>query len=349
LIVDFRFSICLTRNPTRSKITKKSKSKNQNRKFNMLHVTNGDAAVPIIRAAGVEGDVLPWRDVLHEGPVVAPATLDSLRPLRAKFLASPGGSAVEIARELEERDRRLGAIASDKEVTLWFEHDLYDQLQLAQILDWCATARKQPPYNAPRLTLIQADNYLGLMAPAQARTLWESRRDVTDAQLEAAQRAWGAFASDDPRVIEIVLDEVAALPFMRAALVRHLEEFPAVENGLSRTERQALETLVVGSWPFHELFQAAHIEREDPFFLGDLVFLERLKALASGDEPLVRMDNEKVWLTDAGRAVLAGTRDRVETLGIDRWLGGVHLKGRQVPFRWDSEARLIVSADSRHK
>jgi hypothetical protein len=310
----------------------------------MLHITNGDSAVPTIRSAGVGGDILPWRDVLHEGPVPGPATLDSLRPLRARFLAPLGGSAVDIARDLEQRDRRLGAMSSDEEVALWFEHDLYDQLQLAQVLDWCATHRKQPPYNAPRLTLAQADDYLGMMKPDQARALWEARLDVTDAQLDAAQRAWGAFASPDPRDIERVLDEVDALPFMRAALIRHLEEFPAVENGLSRIERQTLETLVVGSWPFHDLFQAAHVEREDPYFLGDLIFLDRLKALAAGDEPLVRIDHEKAWLTDAGREALAGTRDRVETLGIDRWLGGVHLAGRRVPFRWDAQARRIVAA-----
>jgi hypothetical protein len=310
----------------------------------MLHITNGDCAVPTIRSAGVTGDILPWRDVLHEGPVPAPATLDSLRPLRARFLAPEGGSVVDVARDLEQRDRRLGAMASDDEVALWFEHDLYDQLQLAQVLDWCATKRRQPPYNAPRLTLAQADSYLGMMKPEQARALWEARLDVTDAQLDAAQRAWGAFASPDPRDIERVLSDVDALPFMRAALTRHLEEFPAVENGLSRIERQTLETLVVGSWPFHELFQAAHIEREDPFFLGDLTFLDRLKAMATGDEPLVRLDHEKAWLTDAGRDTLAGRRDRVETLGIDRWLGGVHLKGRRVPFRWDAQARRIVAS-----
>jgi hypothetical protein len=140
-----------------------------------------------------------------------------------------------------------------------------------------------------------------------------------------------------------VLDDVAELPFMRPALLRHLEEFPSVTNGLSRTERQALETLVVGSWPFHDLFHAAHHEREDPVFLGDLTFLQVLKGLAGGDEPLVRMDHEKAWLTDAGRAALAGTRDRVEALGIDRWLGGVHLRGRRVPYRWDPDNRRIVA------
>ncbi len=317
----------------------------------MLHITNGDCAVPTIRSAGVDGEILPWRDVLHEGPVPAPATLDSLRPLRARFLAPEGGgSAVDVARELEERDRRLGATEADREVALWFEHDLYDQLQLAQVLDWFASSaarHARPPVEGRpgmrRLTLVQSDDYLGTMQGDRARALWEARRDVTGAQLEAARRVWRAFSSPDPRDIETVLDHVAELPFMRSALLRHLEEFPSIENGLSRTERQTLETLVVGSYPFHDLFRAAHHDREDPIFLGDLTFLRHLKTLASGDEPLVRVDDEKAWLTDAGREALAGTRDRVETLGIDRWLGGVHLKGRRVPYRWDPNARRIVT------
>jgi hypothetical protein len=306
----------------------------------MLHITNGDAAADRIRALGLGGDVLPWRDVLHEGPVPSPATLDSLRPLRARFLAGHYSSAaVEIAQDLESRDRRLGASADDGEVVLWFEHDLYDQLQLVQILDWFATHR-----GPQRIRLAQSDDYLGLMDATRLRALWERRADVTDAQFTAAQRAWAAFSAPDPQGLQALADTVSALPWLRPALVRHLEEFPAVETGLSRTERQILETLVVGSWPLHELFTAAHRDREEPFFLGDTTFFETLKTLAPTDTPLVGLDNERAWLTDAGREALGGRLDRIETLGIDRWLGGVHLKGRRVPFRWNASARRIVTA-----
>jgi len=305
----------------------------------MLHITNGDSAAERIRALELGGYVLPWRDVLHEGPVPAPATLDSLRPLRARFLASDDVSAVQIAEDLEARDRRLGSSLREDEVVLWFEHDLYDQLQLLQILDWYAMHR-----GPQRVTLAQSDDYLGLMDAARLRALWERRTDVTDAQLTAAQRAWAAFSAPDPQGIQGVFDTMAVLRYVRPALMRHLEEFPAVENGLSRTERQTLETLVVGSWPLKDLFTAAHLDREDPFFLGDTTFFETLKTLAAGDGPLIGLDHERAWLTDAGREVLAGHMDRVEALGIDRWLGGVHLKGRRVPFRWNASARRIVTA-----
>ena len=306
----------------------------------MLHITNGDAAAGPIRALGLGGEVMAWKDVLHDGPVPAPATLDSLRPRRARFLAGyETATAVEIAQDLEARDRRLGASDRDEEVALWFEHDLYDQLQLIQILD-CLAGRKRPA----RLTLAQSDDYLGCMDAARLRALWERRADVTGAQLEAAQRAWAAFTHPDPPAIEDVLDSVAPLPYLRPALVRLLEEYPATDTGLSRIERQILETLVIGSWPLHELFTAAHHDREDPIFLGDAGFFDMVRTLAAGEHPLVSMDGDRAWLTDAGREVLAGRRDRVETLGIDRWLGGVHLRGRRVPFRWDPTARRIVAS-----
>ena len=37
----------------------------------VLNITNGDSAVEIMREAGIEGDFLPWRDVLHVEPVPA--------------------------------------------------------------------------------------------------------------------------------------------------------------------------------------------------------------------------------------------------------------------------------------
>jgi hypothetical protein len=35
-----------------------------------LHVTNGDVAVERIRQAAVDGEILPWQDPPHDGPVL---------------------------------------------------------------------------------------------------------------------------------------------------------------------------------------------------------------------------------------------------------------------------------------
>jgi hypothetical protein len=39
---------------------------------------------------------------------------------------------------------------------------------------------------------------------------------------------------------------------------------------------------------------------------------------------------------------LAGRSDYLRLAGIDRWLGGVHLKGADAAWRWDAQQDTIV-------
>lgn len=55
-----------------------------------LHITSGDSAVSLMKCAQIEGRFLPWRDVLHDGPVPADLTLEQLLMQRAKFIAGMG-------------------------------------------------------------------------------------------------------------------------------------------------------------------------------------------------------------------------------------------------------------------
>src|SRR4051794_34799042 len=51
-----------------------------------LHVTNGDSTVHSLVRAGLDGDVIAWRDILHEGPVPGSLDSDALAAVRARFL-----------------------------------------------------------------------------------------------------------------------------------------------------------------------------------------------------------------------------------------------------------------------
>ena len=229
----------------------------------MLHVTNGDCAVEVLRAAGMCGDFLPWRDVLHEGPVDPSLSLADLSVLRARFVADSGwASHEEAGRQFRERDERLARCAADEEVVLWFEHDLYDQLQLLQLLAWF----RDHPH--PRLTLVCEAEYLGEMAPSRAAALFASRSPVTAVQLQIGREAWHAF----PEGIESLLGrDLSPLPFLLAALRRYLEE-------PRRTEELIVQALAGGPLEFGELFRRTQ-EKDEPRFLGDTVFLQRLERL----------------------------------------------------------------------
>ncbi len=52
----------------------------------------------------------------------------------------------------------------------------------------------------------------------------------------------------------------------------------------------------------------------------------------------------KLALTKLGRQALAGKADHIALNGIDRWIGGVHLRGTRVQWRWDEAQHRIINS-----
>ncbi len=127
---------------------------------NALHVTNGDSVLYLWKKAGLLGTHIAWRDMLHEGPVVADLPLEELSRIRGDYLASRGfGNAIKLHHDLEKRDAAIRRAEEFEEIVLWFEHDLYDQLHLLQIL----AVLQEQGIGAGAVQLVQSDQYLGML------------------------------------------------------------------------------------------------------------------------------------------------------------------------------------------
>lgn len=297
-----------------------------------LHVTNGEIAAQRLVAAGIADTVLTWDDPLHEGPLSAALDDDRLRHLRVDFLAAERfASAAELAARFEQRDRQFASWSTTDEIVLWFEHDLYDQLQLVQIAARLAAHARRP------VTWVRSSTYLGSIDPAALRPMFDSRVPLTEDAAAWGETVWRALGADDPRPLQALLARPhPEWPHLTAALRRHLEELPDTKSGLSRLERQICAALEPGALLFPDLFQAAHHAVEDPIYLGDVALLARLRRMASAADPLVLHQGDYWTLTRSGAEVLAGKRDWLSRAPIDRWLGGVHLVGRRPAYRWDA-------------
>lgn len=236
---------------------------------------------------------------------------------------------------------------------VWMDHRLSDQLIMIKMLDWFSHQN----LGGVHLSLICIGRYparehfvgLGELTADQLASLADTRQRVTDAQFGLAQAAWNAFTSPDPTAIERFIDtDTSELPFVATALRRHLEQFPWVDAGLSRTERQALSTLQErGALSGRRLFAAVQ-SQEEQSFMGNLSFYRMMADLSSVRHPLVQITDTlqhslgEVTITEAGRSVIEGRVDHIELNGIDRWLGGVHLQGDQTQWRWDHASARIV-------
>jgi hypothetical protein len=321
-----------------------------------LNITNGDSAAGTLSEAGIPGKIVPWRDVLHEGPVDASLSLSALSTQRARFIAQRGWAGLTQATGgFAERDRAIQNLDDVEDVVLWFEDDLYDQLQLIQLLDFFG----RNPVKGKKISLVVVDGYIPPLSPSKIKELDDARAAVTPAQFELASRAWKAFGSDNPLAILALLSEdTSALPYLAAALKRHLEEFPSIENGLSRSEYEALSAIKEG----HTTPVAAFLDvakRQESIFLGDSIFWWYLERLSGKKNALVMWRDgapviaptakkarefvkRELRITPLGREVLAARQDWQNLKPSTRWLGGVEIVAGKAGWRWDEGQRILV-------
>jgi hypothetical protein len=205
--------------------------------------------------------------VLHEGPVPAVGD-EELREVRARFLG--------VDRTVfEERDEALAA-GRDGEYVLWFEADLYDQLQLAQILDRLGRQGVAPE----RITLICIGEHVGfarfgglgeLDGPQLAALPGRFGVEVSAEALELARRAWAALRAPDPGGLAgIVTSRSPVLRFLPEAFDRLCREYPSTRDGLSLTERRLLAAVANGAVRAGEAFVRAAAREVRPFLGGNI-------------------------------------------------------------------------------
>jgi len=313
---------------------------------NTLHIVDGECTGGTIKKSGFarSKQILCWRDALYTGPVPAKLTLRQLSRLRSHFWTNRKKST-----EFDKRDAALQKHTQYEHIVLWFGPNcVLCQLSLIQILSWF----REQGISAARLSW--AAQHGGELHPNQIPAAWEKRKPITSAQMRLAERAWRAFRQRTPAGMSRLLrTDLRAVLGLRLALTRLLQEYPSSENGLSRLEMLLLRAIQkAGSLRAAEAVGSI-ITKET---VGDTLLFDMLHALVEAPHPLVeRAETEDpkirnyhygsiLKLTNAGRRVLAGKTDAIGLNGIDRWIGGVHLRGRNIPWRWERSTKRIVVA-----
>ncbi|MFD2079874.1 hypothetical protein SAMN05421678_105300 [Actinopolymorpha cephalotaxi] len=323
----------------------------------LLHVTNGDCAAEVMRAAGLTEPILPWRDVLHDGPVPVGLTDAELRAVRADFIAGGGLDPAAVRADFDARDATLAAVAARHEgrVVLWFEADLYDQLQVVQVLDRLHRAGVPPE----SVSLVSAGEFpgvahfggLGELAPADLLRLRGDELPLTAEAYELAVAAWAAFTAPDPAGLAgIAQSSSPVLRHLAEAFGRLAQEYPARSDGLSLTQRRILLAVEGGAGTAGAVFAEVRRRERRPY-LGDTSCHDRIAELAGARQPLLAVSpgatddgpyaDREVVLTATGREVLAGRADHAELNGVDRWIGGVHLTGTRPAWRYDERLEAL--------
>ncbi len=311
-----------------------------------LHIVDGESSGGTLRVSGVAKpkDILRWKDALYTGPVPAGLSLGRLSAIRSRFWTQ--GRRDD---EFEQRNVQLLSWKQYDEVVLWFGSTSICQLSLAQILTWFS----ERELNGTRLSLVRA--YAGTLRPEQIVGPYAARKLVSARQMRLGKRIWRAFTARNPVVLQRLLrTNLRAFPAAREIILQLLQEYPDQLSGLSRFERLLLAA-INGMGTTSAAFAVASIIRQES--VGDVLLADMLRQFVLAPNPLLsfsepfkgriesyRFNASKLRLTALGEKALAGKVDNVALNGINRWIGGVHLKGNRVRWRWDEEEARIISS-----
>jgi hypothetical protein len=327
----------------------------------LFHIHNGESTAGTLREFGFPGEHFAFQEVLMAGPTPSGLSPDEWLATRARHLSAAYDLNFEECRNnLLKQEAALQRFSNHDETVLWFEHDLFCQINLIYLLDWFA---KRSPVKT-RLSLICIGEFpgvedfrgLGQLTGEQLASLFDGRHHVTEKEFDIATQAWSSYCSTDPGdIVRLLAGDTSAMPFLRNALLLHVARFPSVVNGLGRIENKALELISSGAIEFKSLFPK--FAKEAPVYgLGDSQFWNELKRLANARQPALEIhglrdrgsvltssnyDEALFELTDIGRSVLSGEMNFIEINGIDLWLGGVHFTDANT-WRWDEQRRELV-------
>ncbi len=231
----------------------------------VLHVLPGDSLVEPFAQARIAGEVLVCRECLVDGDVQG-ASLDDVWAAREAYLSSdyppkPDGFYRERVRAPLES---LLAVPADSEVNLWFEHELFCQVNLWFCLhllkDTQATVYRVTP-----LVAADADRWNGFCDqedPELERCL-AGRQPFGGADMRLGADLWRAYQSGDR-------DVLATLGRQASPCFPYLDE--VVQAAVAKDTRPAatLQRLIAeGNTAFPDAFRA-FCRAEAVYGFGDL-------------------------------------------------------------------------------
>ena len=312
-----------------------------------LHIVDGYSTGGTLKMSGVAKakDILVWREALYSGPVPAGLTVRQLSRLRSRYWTK-GKSAAEF----EKREAALAKHERYEKISLWFGRGCtLCHLSLAQVLSWFREHGVSPE----RLWWVAIHG--GELHPEQITKAYAKRRPVSREQMQLGERMWRAFRQPSPAALmRLMQADLGAMPGLRPALRWLLQEYPNRRNGLSRLESDLLREIHRRETAKASQVVTPILARET---VGDTLLFDMLRNFVQAQHPLLEFTQPfagkfQTWefngatlaLTNVGQRVLAGKDDAVALNGIDRWIGGVHLHGRSVRWRWDVKARSVIAA-----
>ncbi len=305
----------------------------------ILHITNGDNLTSKLKELNLPGDIITWREMLCEGKTESNVGSESFWKTRFEFLNKY--YKVSKSHFIEKTLKEYRALCNHKKenhIILWFQYDLFSQVNLLALVSWLKAHRK---YAEISLICTGKENESGKLyglnelSNDQLIKLFNHKIILSKDDIEYGDYVWQLYCSNNPIRLENLSDyNNYNFKHLENSIKAHLRRFPSIKNGLNEMETAILKLAMEKKSISKSEFVNVLLKNQGVLGFGDIQFsraLSRLKPLFSSFNP--------VGLTSTGRQILQGQTSYYSCIQQnDVYLGGA----LKYDFLFNSDTNRIL-------
>jgi len=272
-----------------------------------LHILNGDSTFEVISKSSIHGDIMVWREMLCEGSIKDEIGSDKFWKSRYTFFEKEFG-----VQKLEYFDKtikeiiKLDDLSNYNEVVLWFEYDLFCQINLIATCTYLLNSfRKDINYFLICTGKEKGKEKLQTLSDYNSKDytfLFENKLKLTKHNLLFAEICWNLYLENDlEKLKSFDFNSNSKFAYLQLAINQHLERFPK-QNGLNQIENKILTLINSGLTDKIKIVKQLLIwqKNETVYGFGDLQYFRLLKNL----KKYYTNKNDVILLNNKGKSLI---------------------------------------------
>jgi len=287
-----------------------------------LHITNGDSFTQKLKTLRLKGEIITWREMLCEGKTETNVGSESFWKTRFDFLHK--NYKVSKSWFVEKTLKEYRSLCNHKQqdqIILWFEYDLFCQINMLAVLSWLKKHRRY----AEIYLVCSGDEdetnrlyRLNDLSDEQLLSSYENKVKLSQNDIEYADYVWQLYCSDNPIRLENLIDfDNYQFDYLSDAIKVHLRRFPTIKNGLNELENRVLEFSLQQKPKSKKELLSSLIQNQGFYGFGDTQYervITNLRPLFSSFNP-VRLSRKGKEILEGKTNYYSQIRDNEDYLG----------------------------------
>ncbi len=249
-----------------------------------LHILNGDSTAQFFSKATIQGDVIVWREMLCEGALHKDVGSDEFWKKRYVFFEEEiGVTRLEYYDKTIKELIKIEEISNYNEVVLWFEYDLFCQVNLMALCVYLLKHfRKDINYYLVCTGHEKGKQFLQTLSDYSSdeyQTLYNDKIKLTRNNLLFAEQCWHVIVENNLEELKVFdFNKQYKFKYLQKAIDQHLQRFPS-QNGLNQIENKILEIINSGVSDRNSIVKEMLLwqQKETVYGFGDLQYFLYLK------------------------------------------------------------------------